>query len=178
MKNRCLKGQAAIEYLMTYGWAILVIAIVIVALYMMTQTHFTLEQCQFQPGFICNDPLPQVYKDNQDGKIYMSIRVHNKQPRTIIVKKVLCTVSPPSDISPVDAQDLGSGISIPPNTYYTFSSKTGEEVLCKKGSFDLDLAPGQTFRGYFVMWYNYEDDPEQTVMREAKATVSLNVEEK
>ncbi|VVC04447.1 Uncharacterised protein [Candidatus Burarchaeum australiense] len=50
------KGQAAMEYLMTYGWAILVIVIVLAALLYLGVFNVgsrTPEQCNFQVGILC-----------------------------------------------------------------------------------------------------------------------------
>ncbi|MCX6777790.1 MAG: hypothetical protein NT157_02800, partial [Candidatus Micrarchaeota archaeon] len=48
------KGQAAMEYLMTYGWAILVIVIVLAALlYLGVFNVRPPEICTFSPGITC-----------------------------------------------------------------------------------------------------------------------------
>ena len=50
------KGQAAMEYLMTYGWAILVIVIVLAALLYLgvfNITERTPNQCNFKVGILC-----------------------------------------------------------------------------------------------------------------------------
>ena len=60
--GRTKRGRAAMEYLMTYGWAILVIVIVITILaFYLPQLIKTPEGCLFsQPGFSCSDQN-QVY---------------------------------------------------------------------------------------------------------------------
>lgn len=54
-----MKGQSAMEYLMTYGWAILIIAIVLVALFELGifggQTLPT--SCVQQAPFVCSSPV-------------------------------------------------------------------------------------------------------------------------
>ena len=56
---KLLKGQSAMEYIMTYGWAILIIAIVLVALFELGifggSTLPT--SCVAQSGFICQNPV-------------------------------------------------------------------------------------------------------------------------
>jgi hypothetical protein len=49
------KGQTAMEYLMTYGWAILIIMIVVVVLFYLGVFNLgsTISQCTFPPGFTC-----------------------------------------------------------------------------------------------------------------------------
>ncbi len=55
---KSMKGQSAMEYLMTYGWAILIIAIVLVALFELgIFGGSTLPTaCVAQSGFICSNP--------------------------------------------------------------------------------------------------------------------------
>jgi hypothetical protein len=54
MKSR--KAQAAVEYLMTHGWAILVLTAIIVLLYsigMFNPSKYVKEECYFQPDLNC-----------------------------------------------------------------------------------------------------------------------------
>lgn len=55
---RAKKGQAAMEFLMTYGWAILVVLIVIGALAyfgVLNPQQFLPKKCQFAQGLVCQD---------------------------------------------------------------------------------------------------------------------------
>ena len=50
------KGQAAMEFLMTYGWAILVVLAAIAALAyfgVLSPAKFLPEKCILEPGFLC-----------------------------------------------------------------------------------------------------------------------------
>lgn len=50
------KGQAAMEFLMTYGWALLVVLIAIVALAffgLLNPSRFLPEKCEIAPGITC-----------------------------------------------------------------------------------------------------------------------------
>ncbi len=52
------KGQAAMEFLMTYGWALLVVLIAIGALAffgVLNPSKFLPNSCSLAPGFSCND---------------------------------------------------------------------------------------------------------------------------
>ncbi|MCL4387528.1 hypothetical protein M1567_00020 [Candidatus Marsarchaeota archaeon] len=58
MKNQ--KAQSAMEYLMTYGWAILIIAIVLAALFSLgifSSSSFTGTTCVASSGFLCTSPV-------------------------------------------------------------------------------------------------------------------------
>jgi len=53
------RGQAALEYLLTHGWALLVLALAIVILYgigIFNPNRYVAEECIFQPGFGCASP--------------------------------------------------------------------------------------------------------------------------
>ena len=81
------KGQAAMEYLMTYGWAILVIVIVLAALLYLGVFNIagrTPEICSLPIGLQCPS-----FKLNTNGMLNMSLT--NGQPKTIIVTHVACT---------------------------------------------------------------------------------------
>ena len=52
------KGQAAMEFLMTYGWALLVVLVAIGALAyfgVLNPSKFLPNSCSLAPGFACND---------------------------------------------------------------------------------------------------------------------------
>ena len=54
------KAQSAMEYLMTYGWAILIIAIVLAALFSLgvfSSSSFTGTTCVALSGFLCSNPV-------------------------------------------------------------------------------------------------------------------------
>lgn len=51
-----MRGQAAIEYLMTYGWALLILVVVIGVLFSMgvfNPQNYMSEECSFQPSLPC-----------------------------------------------------------------------------------------------------------------------------
>ncbi len=52
------KGQAALEFIMTYGWAILVVLVAIAALAyfgVLSPSEFLPERCLFPPGLACTE---------------------------------------------------------------------------------------------------------------------------
>jgi|GEM_PF-1557218 len=68
---RCVrKGQAAMEFLMTYGWALVVVLVTLSALAffgVLTPSGVLPETCFLGPGFACDD-----FKINETG-VYMSV---------------------------------------------------------------------------------------------------------
>ncbi len=63
-RKKTFRGQAAMEYLVTYGWALLVLVIVIgvlMATGVFSPANFQPEECNFQPDFPCQSYI--AYND-------------------------------------------------------------------------------------------------------------------
>ena len=59
-KNGLWRLQSAMEYLMTYGWAILIIAVVLAALFelgVFNGSNLAPQACIAQAGFVCKNPI-------------------------------------------------------------------------------------------------------------------------
>lgn len=176
MKN--MKGQAAMEYLMTYGWAILAIVIVIAALIFMNPFGIT-EMCTFeQAGFTCNEPPPQLYVmgNDPDGNLYMNVKVWNQLGQPIIVKSVMCTNAPGTEIPEEGKQSVGGRPSVQTGASITFSGEDQSMIQCVNSQGQpIRSSTGQEFRGKLVIWYNYENDIDQSVQHQIKANVISKV---
>jgi len=79
------RGQAALEFLMTYGWAILVVLVVIGTLAyfgVLNPSVLLPEKCTLQMGFYCKDH--QINQDNSE----VSLRLENGMGKGIIVTRL------------------------------------------------------------------------------------------
>lgn len=85
-KNK--KAQGALEFLMTYGWAFLVILIMIGALAyfgVLSPTKFLPERCTFGSQFLCKD-----YLINSDGTTAdVTVKLQNNLGQAIYVNNTL-----------------------------------------------------------------------------------------
>lgn len=82
------KAQSAMEYLMTYGWAILIIIVVIAVLFytgVLDPGNFTPNSCTFEPGLSC-----RVYKLDTDGQL--SFTLGQATSHRINVTGLYCTM--------------------------------------------------------------------------------------
>ncbi|MGI0100383.1 MAG: InlB B-repeat-containing protein [Candidatus Micrarchaeaceae archaeon] len=72
-------GQSAIEYLSTYGWAILIIAVVVSALYIFLSapTNIAPNTCTFVSGAYCNDMI--IGTNSVSGATKVSMFLTNSQ---------------------------------------------------------------------------------------------------
>ncbi len=97
------KGQAAMEYLMTYGWAILVIVIVLAALLYLGVFNIgtrTPDQCNFPVGVLCTSA--KVTTTN------IGMTLNNGLGAKMYVCQVVCDDSL-ADVTELEASSYGLG---------------------------------------------------------------------
>lgn len=99
MGNKSMRGQSAMEYLMTYGWALLVIVIVIAVLAMIFSGVKAPEQCLFEPGFTCASPrLISTFAPGVNNVLFADVM--NGQQQSIKVAGIACVkgkANPPAN---------------------------------------------------------------------------------
>ncbi len=171
MKNN-KKGQAAMEYLMTYGWALLVIVIVLALLLIILGGYLQgTPSCMFEEaGFICNDPVTPVI-DSDTNCIYGQFQHAQNEPIEI---NGIAFVEGQVTKDAVTFED--ASITISPRSPISFSNITDSATGCVGVS--GSLTPGSQVRGQLWVSYNYASD--DTIgfsgNRTAVATVIANVE--
>ena len=70
-----MKAQASLEFLMTYGWAILVVLVVIASLAyfgVLNPQQFLPRKCQFRHGIVCQD-LKIDWTGTNDADVYLRL---------------------------------------------------------------------------------------------------------
>ncbi|MDD5172148.1 MAG: hypothetical protein PHF60_03880 [Candidatus ainarchaeum sp.] len=80
------KGQAAIEYVTTYGWAILVLLIVLAALFasgILSPSYLVSEECTFGNNLGCDFAI-----FNEAGSTHLNLNIHNGFPYKIRIKEL------------------------------------------------------------------------------------------
>lgn len=161
------------EYLMTYGWALLAIVIVIAALIYLNPFRAP-ELCLFQQqGFSCSEPNPQLYLENE--RLYMNVRIWNKLGKEVIIQTIACTNAQAAELEEKNGQDM-NGVHIPTGDSAVFMDTDTVPCLDADGN-AIEMAPNQEFRGRMIVWYNYVDDLDEDIRHEAQANViSLTVE--
>ena len=78
------KGQAAVEYLTTYGWAIFALMLVLGVLFysgILSPTYLVSEECSFGNNLGCEFAL-----FNEGGATKISLKIHNGFPDKILIK--------------------------------------------------------------------------------------------
>lgn len=86
------KGQAAMEYLMTYGWALVALVVVIAAIMAtgaFNPSYLIAEECTLQPDLSCSGHV--LYKDGDD--IIFKMEISNGLGYDILLSGVTITTS-------------------------------------------------------------------------------------
>ena len=172
------KGQAAMEYLMTYGWALLVIVIVIAILVLLNLKPP--QQCLFDDSSIrCDTPLPVVSGTGiATGQLYATIK--NEKASTIAVYGVSCTndkVAPGVAGSTVAIPaKAGSGLfSIPANGQVDLTTAAPYSFNCAKIVGTGAINKGDIYQGKIYIFFADGSDPATFPLRTATATVVAQV---
>jgi hypothetical protein len=157
------------EYLMTYGWAILVIVIVLAVLaFFLPKLTATPELCQFtQPGFSCSSN-PAIVLNNK--QVTAEINLENDKGQTVNVSRVLCTSAALADANK-------SSATVPPGGPVTIPA--GASVILNASCVDksgnaISQNPNTGFRGIIVVYYNFQNDV-TTIERPADAVLTGTV---
>lgn len=121
------KGQSAIEYLMTYGWMLLVVAIVGGAIFATVQGQCT----QSTSGFTGGDVIVENFGIDGDNQTQMTVR--NGGAETLSINNAT-VVNPDGDNQYItDSKDIGVGNS------ESITLDGGSDLVSSDGCNDFDL---------------------------------------
>ena len=163
---RHLHGQAAMEYLMTYGWALLVI-VAVIAVLLIINPFAAPAGCRFdQVGFQCANPL--VKPDGVGSKLY--VQITNANNNAIVLHNATCTTDKSSTVP-------GSVVALTGVTQtLAKQASTTLELKCFKPNGDLaSVTSGNDFSGKIWIFYNNEEDPTTGTSAYPARTVSATV---
>ncbi len=152
------KAQSAMEYLMTYGWAILIIAVVLAALDFLgvfNGNTFVGSSCLATPGYLCSNP---VMTANANGPNLLSFNFEQDTGQTLYNVEFACAAT--SDLSGfpnVAAGTVNYGFekSLSLRTISSGSSVSVSGLQCygSNGGIFQDNPIGTVFAG--TIWINY-----------------------
>ncbi|MCX8197892.1 MAG: hypothetical protein N3F07_01715 [Candidatus Micrarchaeota archaeon] len=159
-----MRGQAAMEYLMTYGWALLVIVIVI-AILLIINPFSAPQGCRFdQLGFTCSNPLIDT-----NGKLFLKIT--NGNNNAVNIYKIICTQD--KSAVPQIGTPWASPVFLARNAEMdTGSLSASNAIICQKasgGAFTSEA--GLEFIGKVWVFYKNEEDGANYPYRTASANV-------
>lgn len=163
-------GQAAMEYLMTYGWALLVIVIVI-AILLLINPFAAPQGCRFdQIGFTCNNPVVDT-----NGTLFVSIT--NGNNNMVKVYAINCTTEKTSTSPKAPAADAlvmkrsdGTSLTLERQANYD------EPITCyKPDGTKFTSTAGADFNGRLWLFYKNDEDGPKYPYRTASANVVAKV---
>ncbi|MGC8478984.1 MAG: hypothetical protein ACP5NE_03625 [Candidatus Micrarchaeia archaeon] len=134
------KAQSAMEYLMTYGWAILIISVVLGALYMMglfNPSTFISSQCIFPAEFSCLNTYM-----SSNGQLTINIEQSTSSP--INITAIGCN----TNATTTDMVVESPAVYVPIGSNVTFTG-----IQCWSGSSPYSGTVGSVFHGYIILNY-------------------------
>jgi len=118
------KGQAAMEYLMTYGWALLVIVIVIaVLLVILGRMLKGTPDCTFgEAAFVCNQPRVPFIKIGYNNKAFLYGVFQHTLNEPINITEIAFIEGSPSidEINSAFSCKIPAGVKLSPREQITF----------------------------------------------------------
>jgi hypothetical protein len=179
--GRSLRGQAVMEYLITYGLALFVILIVLAILVAVVFPSLKApEACQFtQPGFTCNQKPHTIVADSTNT-VRLLFQLDNTQGKSVVVKGIQCTVAPVGNVKKGDIEDLEDNVSMAAGESVTIGGPNADvteviECVNEDGS-EVKLAPNSNFRGSIGLVFRFAEDQPDAPDRLAVATVAGSVQ--
>lgn len=175
--ERGLRGQAVMEYLITYGLALFVILIVLAILVAVVLPSLRApETCQFtQPGFTCNQK-PHTLVADSSNNVRLLFQLDNTQGKSVVIKGVLCTVAPVGNVRKSDVELLSSEEPMAAGESITLGGPSADvtsEVDCQnEDGTTTKLAANSNFRGSLGVLYRFSEDQPDAPDRLAVATVT------
>ena len=157
---------------MTYGWALLVIVIVIAIL--ISLNLFSAPQgCNFDhPGFVCGAPVIST-----NGSLYMQLT--NGNPSNIKLVAVVCTTDKSPTAPTLVANPLASTASgyfgdklvVTQSTIDLTNVTPTSQPICTKSGVLSTWTPGADFSGKIWVFYQNEEDGSNYPIRTATANI-------
>lgn len=178
MKFGNKKGQAVMEYLITYGLALFVILIVLgILVAVVLPTLKVPEGCQFtQPGFSCNQKQHVIIADKTDNSVSVLFYLTNDQGSAINITGLLCTTKPAGSVDKSDITALASPVVLAPGGAYSFNN-TAITGCTDENGVEVIMTPNSNFKGSIAIKYKRMDDVTGAPVRIAVATLTGNVQE-
>ncbi len=141
------RAQSAMEYLITYGWAILIIAIALGVLFelgLFNPSSFVSTSCIFPADFSC------IYS-TLTGSGTLTINMEQSTSSPINITAVGCN----SNASLTHMVSFPSGIPLQIGDNVTISGNSTEALQCYTNNTVFTGKPGALFHGYVII--NYTD---------------------
>jgi hypothetical protein len=149
---RFKKAQSTTEQLITYGWALMIITIIVGVL-----VHFgaislssaTPDMCIFQNGFACTSH--RIYA-GAGGELYVDIAFANKLTKKVSITAMLCSAEPPN---PSTGYPASAFTLVPPATPIIVNPEMQTKLTlpCINKDSSTNANPGESYTGLVYIKY-------------------------
>ena len=172
------KGQAMMEYLMTYGLALFVILIVLAILVTVVLPSLKGgEQCTFtQAGFSCNQKQA-VLTAGSGNVVSLLFQLDNGKGRDVIINRTLCTTAPIGNVVRDTVNSRGTAVAGGSSTMVAGATSNFNIPCIDENGRPVTLAPNSNFKGTLAITYNYVDEVSGAPARLDVATVSGTIQQ-
>ncbi|MDO8339664.1 MAG: hypothetical protein Q7T16_03330 [Candidatus Burarchaeum sp.] len=188
MKKSCKRGQAATEFLTTYGWAIVIIALVLAALVWLgvfNTSQAIPDRCAFEPGMQC-DSIKLIAAEGGSGwtLVVQELRITNRLPERIAYCNVECRSGDEPQHMPTAAYCASFATYLASGDSHIINIQSGPlglplPIICKDGSGEEFLrvsGPGQIVTPNIFIYYVKEGDSGTGNARVARGTIAARAE--
>ncbi len=170
MKNNLKRGQAAMEFLSTYGWAVLIIALVLAALLWLGVFNVQQgipERCTFQAGLECSDV--RLTGSTSASPVYLSqITLRNRMANTLYICSISCsndlqaatTGAPAAIVTPAECATSGEVAILQSGQKQTIVLSSPSQCADYfAGSLSTNIyKAGDTYSGSIAVYYSLASD--------------------
>ncbi len=144
-----LKGQSATEQMITYGWAGMILIVVVGVLLYFGVFNFSNsipERCVFQNGFFCKNS--RIFAET-NGNLTVKFGVVNNFPREVKITGVLCSAEPTNPAKGYPDRGLldFSGCVLP-------QGMQNLNLTCYKKDGSIRASPGESYEGLIYIRYH------------------------
>lgn len=149
-----MSGQSAMEFLMTYGWAILIMLVVLAVLFyvgVMNPSTVSPNSINLPPGFSAYD-----YSIDNDG--YLILDVGQSVSTFIDVSGLACAKR--------DISDNPNNVNVRIRSAQHAVVSNGSTIYCE------EAVSGEFYKGYLYLWYKQAGS---TVLHRVVADISYRV---
>lgn len=175
-----MKGQAVMEYLITYGLALFVILIVLGIIFAVVLPMLKAPAaCTFSdPNFDCSQKAHALVADSGNN-VRILFQLDNKGSRGVEIIGVLCTMATAGNIKKDAIPDFSSVVPVGAASSITAGGTTTPiaQVDCiKEDGTKFQAQPGSNFKGSLAIEYRYSDEIPEVPTRISIATVTGTVQ--
>ncbi len=172
-----MKGQAVMEYLITYGLALFVILIVLAILVAVVLPQLKApESCQFsQPGFGCSSKAHAIYSvERANNAVNAAVQLDNQQGRDITLSYILCTDEVAGNLNSAAVTGNSGAVQLS-EAEGNMAAGSNKEFALRCADSDgnpIPMSAGSSFRGSIAVVYKYNNEVGGAPPRLAVATIT------